>query len=210
MQEARSSTKEKSQNRINQLQKDICICTQEIKETAIIETLYEQHSVKREKLEEKVVKSEEARRKISNRIHDIKGNISCYAIISHSLHPGNQCVEASPDETKLLFHNVLGRTVSYGYDRVFGGNFDIQEIVTQLSDLFYTVLDGKNITLLNYGVENLNNYKRQLLFGMMLVSHLISREFTSWIDLSNGNITVFSSTTFKAFTTGLSFLYVDC
>lgn len=210
IQEVRTSTKEKSQSRINQLQNDIRIYSKETEETAVIETVYEQQNVKLRKLEEKVVKSEEARRTISNRIQDIKGNISCYAVISHSLHPGNQCVEASPDETKLLFHNMMGKTYSYGYDRVFGGNFDIQEIVNQLSDLFYTVLDGKNITLLNYGVENLNNYKRQLLFGIMLIEWLMHREFTTWIDLSNCYFTILSNTTFEASTTGISFLYVDC
>ena len=162
----RSSTKENSQNRINQLQISIDQLNKEIQNTANIETLYQLQNEKLQSLDSKVIRSENARRTISNRIQDIKGNISCFAVLSPFLHPGSSCLEVTPDETKVMMRNPIGKMIGYSYDRIFGGNFENEEIVETLSDLFYTVLDGKTITLLNYGVENLNSYKRQLLFGL--------------------------------------------
>lgn len=168
----RSSTTKNSQNRINQLQKSIDQLKTEIQNTADIETRYQLQNEKIQNLDSKVIRSENARRTISNRIQDIKGNISCFAVLSPSLHPGSSCLEVTPDETKIMMRNPIGKMIGYSYDRVFGGNFENEEIVETLSDLFYTVLDGKTITLLNYGVENLNSYKRQLLFGFSFVFSL--------------------------------------
>ena len=168
----RSSTKENSQNRINQLQISIDQLNKEIQNTANIETLYQLQNEKLQSLDSKVIRSENARRTISNRIQDIKGNISCFAVLSPFLHPGSSCLEVTPDETKVMMRNPIGKMIGYSYDRIFGGNFENEEIVETLSDLFYTVLDGKTITLLNYSVESLNSYKRQLLFGFSFVFSL--------------------------------------
>ena len=168
----RSSTTKNSQNRINQLQKSIDQLKTEIQNTADIETRYQLQNEKIQNLDSKVIRSENARRIISNRIQDIKGNISCFAVLSPSLHPGSSCLEVTPDETKIMMRNPIGKMIGYSYDRVFGGNFENEEIVETLSDLFYTVLDGKTITLLNYSVESLNSYKRQLLFGFSFVFSL--------------------------------------
>ena len=168
----RSSTTKNSQNRINQLQQSIDQLKKEIQNTADIETRYQLQNEKIQNLDSKVIRSENARRTISNRIQDIKGNISCFAVLSPSLHPGSSCLEVTPDETKIMMRNPIGKMIGYSYDRVFGGNFENEEIVETLSDLFYTVLDGKTITLLNYSVESLNSYKRQLLFGFSFVFSL--------------------------------------
>lgn len=166
VQEMRSSTKENAQRRIDALQVEINEYSIEAKETECIEVMYTQQNEKLRKLEEKVVKSEKARRIISNRIQDIRGNVSCYAMVYPSLHPSDQCLDVSPDETKILIRNPLGKVVGYPYDRVFMGTNSNEEIVDSLSDLFYTVFDGKSITVLNYGVHNLHEVKERMLFGM--------------------------------------------
>ena len=149
----RSSTTKNSQNRINQLQKSIDQLKTEIQNTADIETRYQLQNEKIQNLDSKVIRSENARRTISNRIQDIKGNISCFAVLSPSLHPGSSCLEVTPDETKIMMRNPIGKMIGYSYDRVFGGNFENEEIVERFlrehadfSALESPVLGGWNRT----------------------------------------------------------------
>ena len=170
LQEFRYSSKEKAASRIEQLTNELGTLKREVDESECIETVYQQHKQKMQKLEEKVFRSEKERRSLSNRIQDCKGNMFPFAIVIHtavngeSSQTGNE-LRISPDETKLCIMNSLGKMVPYSFDAVFNGNFGSEEILKKFSDLFYPVFDGRNIVLLNYSTSSLAGFKEHLLFG---------------------------------------------
>ena len=170
LQEFRYSSKEKAASRIEQLTNELNTLKREVDESECIETVYQQHKQKLQKLEEKVFRSENERRSLSNRIQDFKGNMFSFAVVIHTATSGdgNQSgneLRISPDETKLCLMNSLGKIVPYAFEAVFNGNFGSEEILKKFSDLFYPVFDGRNIVLLNYATSSLAGFKEHLLFG---------------------------------------------
>ena len=164
VQELKNSTKETGLARIAALQDELNAWQQAVNESETIEELFVAHQDRLRNLQEKVTRSEKARRVLSDRIQTIKGNVISELIVNEADPSGSFILDVSPDERYVSISGIGYRSAPFGFERVFWGNYELGEIADSLSDALYSALDGKTITLLNLGVEASAVTKRQFLF----------------------------------------------
>ncbi|GME72941.1 unnamed protein product [Ambrosiozyma monospora] len=123
-------------------------------------------------LKEKLLEEETARRKLHNRLQEIKGNIRVFCRIKpeletssfpHKITPllettdGKEHLSISEvpntDQRQLQFNSNKSniKKFNFGFDKIFGMESSNSEIFGEISQLVQSALDGYNVCIFTYG-----------------------------------------------------------
>ncbi|KAK8820946.1 hypothetical protein AV274_6494 [Blastocystis sp. ATCC 50177/Nand II] len=161
--DAKNNTKESRLARIAALQQELQACQHTLQESDRIEELFASRQARLQALQEKVNRSEKARRVLSDKIQTIRGNVIAALRVIETDPAGRFVLDVTPDERSVAVTGSGFRSPSFGYERVLWGNCGMEEIDGVLGDTLYSVLDGKTITVLSVGTQEVAAAKRQFL-----------------------------------------------
>lgn len=161
--DAKNNTKESRLARIAALQQELQACQHTLQESDRIEELFASRQARLQALQEKVNRSEKARRVLSDKIQTIRGNVVAALRVIETDPAGRFVLDVTPDERSVAVTGSGFRSPSFGYERVLWGNCGMEEIDGVLGDTLYSVLDGKTITVLSVGTQEVAAAKRQFL-----------------------------------------------
>ena len=161
--DAKNNTKEARLARRSMLEKELQDCQRLLRESDRVEELFASRQARLQTLQEKVNRSEKARRVISDKIQTIRGNVMAVLRVLESDPAGRFVLDVSPDERNVAVTGNGFRSPSFAYERVFWGNCGMEEIGRVVGDMLYSVLDGKTITVLSLGTQEVGVAKRQFL-----------------------------------------------
>ena len=166
MTDMKNSTKESGQARIRQLQEAVSALETELTQSQNVEEEYLLQTTRLQSLEEKVQRSERARRILSDKIQTLKGNVLSEVCIWDT--PGVTgpfITDVTPDETAVSICTSTERSSPCIVDHVFDRTWSEGEVIESIADFPYTVLDGRTVTILNLGVKENRHKKRNFLFS---------------------------------------------
>ena len=156
----KNSTKESGQTRIRQLQEAVSALENELNQTQSIEEEFLLQTTHLQSLEEKVQRSERARRILSDKIQTLKGNVLSEVCIWDTPGvSGSYLTDVNPDETAVSICTSSERSALCVVDHVFDRTWSEGEVIEVIADYPYAV------TILNLGVKANGKKKREFLFS---------------------------------------------
>ena len=162
----KNSTKESGQTRIRQLQEAVSALENELNQTQSIEEEFLLQTTHLQSLEEKVQRSERARRILSDKIQTLKGNVLSEVCIWDTPGvSGSYLTDVTPDETAVSICTSSERSALCVVDHVFDRTWSEGEVIEVIADYPYAALDGRTVTILNIGVKENGKKKREFLFS---------------------------------------------
>ncbi|KNB41892.1 hypothetical protein JH06_4589 [Blastocystis sp. subtype 4] len=139
----KNSTKESGQTRIRQLQEAVSALENELNQTQSIEEEFLLQTTHLQSLEEKVQRSERARRILSDKIQTLKGNVLSEVCIWDTPGvSGSYLTDVTPDETAVSICTSSERSALCVVDHVFDRTWSEGEVIEVIADYPYAALDG--------------------------------------------------------------------
>lgn len=121
-----------------------------------------------EELKDKLFESEKARRKLHNKLQDLKGNVRVYVRCRPFLPSDNDengeisCVNCNADGTTITLteHAQRGIGQVYQFDQVYNSAKTQYDIFKDVSDFVQSALDGYRVCVFSYGQTGSGKVRR--------------------------------------------------
>lgn len=123
---------------------------------AVLRARIEERDRKIAELEGQVLKGDQLRRQMHNRIQELRGNIRVF-VRTRPFLPGDQqtsdsAIDVSPDEESLAITDKRnGNPHNFTFDKVFPPSSGQEQVFSEVSDFVQSALDGYNVCLFSYG-----------------------------------------------------------
>ncbi|CAB9521778.1 Kinesin-like protein KIN [Seminavis robusta] len=135
---------------------DDSMCEAEVEDEAVLRARIEERDRKIAELEAQLLKGEQVRRQMHNRIQELRGNIRVF-VRTRPFLPGDQqtsdsSIEVSPDgESLSIADKRNGSPHDFRFDKVFPPSAGQDQVFSEVSDFVQSALDGYNVCLFSYG-----------------------------------------------------------
>eukprot|EP00741_Cyanophora_paradoxa_P021884 tig00021374_g21124.t1 len=113
-------------------------------------TSLEKEQAEREATVQRLRREMTERRKLYNKLQELRGNVRVYTRVRPTFSGAKSCVSVC-DEAELSLALGNGKMASYEFDRVFGPETLQQTIFEDMQPLITSVLDGYNVCVFAYG-----------------------------------------------------------
>ena len=107
-------------------------------------------------LEKDLLKAEEIRRQMHNKIQELRGNIRVF-VRTRPFLPGDgagveSAIEVAPDEESLVIQDQrTTKSHDFNFDKVFPPSSGQDQVFKEVADFVQSALDGYNVCLFSYG-----------------------------------------------------------
>mmetsp|Transcript_9905 Transcript_9905/g.14701 ORF Transcript_9905/g.14701 Transcript_9905/m.14701 type:complete len:891 (+) Transcript_9905:39-2711(+) len=127
-----------------------------VEDEAVLKARVEQRDSRIAELEARVLNLEQIRRKMHNRIQELRGNIRVYVRTRPFLPSDGQstdcCVDVLPDGESLSVIDQRNNTpLDFKFDKVFPPSAGQDCVFEEVSEFVQSALDGYNVCLFSYG-----------------------------------------------------------
>jgi kinesin family member C1 len=128
----------------------------EVEDEAVLRARIEERDRKIAELEAQVLKGEQVRRQMHNRIQELRGNIRVF-VRTRPFLPGDEqtcdsSIDVSPDgESLSIVDKRSGSPHNFTFDKVFPPSAGQDQVFNEVSDFVQSALDGYNVCLFSYG-----------------------------------------------------------
>lgn len=123
---------------------------------AVLRARIEERDRKIAELEKQVLQGEELRRRMHNRIQELRGNVRVF-VRTRPFLPGDEqttdpSIEVSPDgESLSIWDQRNGNPHGFKFDKVFPPSAGQDQVFGEVSEFVQSALDGYNVCLFSYG-----------------------------------------------------------
>ena len=123
---------------------------------AILKARIEERDRRIAELEMELLKGEQLRRQMHNRIQELRGNIRVF-VRARPFLPGDgqntdTCLDVLPDgESLSIVDNRSGKPLDFKFDKVFPPSSGQDGVFEEVSEFVQSALDGYNVCLFSYG-----------------------------------------------------------
>jgi len=129
----------------------------DVEDEAVLRARIEERDRRIMELEAEILKGEQIRRKMHNRIQELRGNIRVF-VRTRPFLPGdsnisNSSIEVHPDGESLtiMTNNIKKNALNFKYDKVFAPSAGQECVFNEVSEFVQSALDGYNVCLFSYG-----------------------------------------------------------
>ena len=128
----------------------------EEEDEAVLRARIEERDRKIAELEGQVLKGDQLRRDMHNRIQELRGNIRVF-VRTRPFLPGDKqtsdsSIDVSPDgESLAIMDKRNGNPHNFTFDKVFPPSSGQEQVFSEVSDFVQSALDGYNVCLFSYG-----------------------------------------------------------
>jgi len=128
----------------------------EVEDMAVLKARIEERDRRIAELEMELLKGEQLRRQMHNRIQELRGNIRVF-VRARPFLPGDgqstqTCLDVLPDGENLsIIDNRSGNPVDFKFDKVFPPSSGQDGVFEEVSEFVQSALDGYNVVLFSYG-----------------------------------------------------------
>jgi kinesin family protein C1 len=135
---------------------DSSLSVLEEEDDAVLRARIEERDRKVVELEAQLLKGEELRRQMHNRIQELRGNVRVFVRTRPFLPGDNQTsdssIDVSPDgESLSIMDPRNGNPHDFTFDNVFPPSAGQDQVFQEVSDFVQSALDGYNVCLFSYG-----------------------------------------------------------
>ena len=129
---------------------------EEVEDMAILKARIEERDRRISELEMELLKGEQLRRQMHNRIQELRGNIRVF-VRARPFLPGDgqntdTCLDVLPDgESLSIVDNRSGKPLDFKFDKVFPPSSGQDGVFEEVSEFVQSALDGYNVCLFSYG-----------------------------------------------------------
>ena len=161
---------------------------EEVEDMAVLKARIEERDRRIAELEMELLKGEQLRRQMHNRIQELRGNIRVF-VRARPFLPGDgqntdTCLDVLPDgESLSIVDNRSGKPLDFKFDKVFPPSSGQDGVFEEVSEFVQSALDGYNVCLFSYGQVSWS-YPLVFCFFVAVV-------FSSDVDSPLGLFTVF-------------------
>jgi len=135
---------------------DTSLVETDVEDDAVLRARIEERDRKIAELESQVLKGEQTRRQMHNRIQELRGNVRVF-VRTRPFLPGDEqtsdsSIEVGPDgESMSIFDSRSGSPHDFTFDKVFAPSAGQDQVFSEVSDFVQSALDGYNVCLFSYG-----------------------------------------------------------
>ncbi|GMH47120.1 hypothetical protein TrLO_g10352 [Triparma laevis f. longispina] len=128
----------------------------DVEDEAVLRARIEERDRTIEELKEQLIKGEAARRKMHNRIQELRGNIRVF-VRTRPFLPGDgdnheSAVDVSPDGESLQIYDKTGKADNkFQFDKTFPPSAMQENVFEEVSEFVQSALDGFHVCLFSYG-----------------------------------------------------------
>ena len=129
---------------------------EEVEDMAVLKARIEERDRRIAELEMELLKGEQLRRQMHNRIQELRGNIRVF-VRARPFLPGDgkntdTCLDVLPDgESLSIVDNRSGKPLDFKFDKVFPPSSGQDGVFEEVSEFVQSALDGYNVCLFSYG-----------------------------------------------------------
>ncbi len=143
------------QNRAGTAVADQDTSSSEIEDEAVLKARIEERDRRIAQLEAEVLKGEQIRRQMHNRIQELRGNIRVY-VRTRPFLPGDNgesvsSIDVLPDGESLSIEGSNAKTHEFKFDKVFAPSAGQKAVFDDVSEFVQSALDGYHVCLFSYG-----------------------------------------------------------
>ena len=135
---------------------DDLIRPDDVEDEAVLRARIEERDRTILELQEQVIKGEKLRRKMHNRIQELRGNIRVF-VRTRPFLPGDgdgldSAVDVSPDGQSLQIYDKTGKADNnFSFDKAFPPSSGQDAVFEEVSEFVQSALDGFHVCLFSYG-----------------------------------------------------------
>ncbi|GMH93557.1 hypothetical protein TrST_g2459 [Triparma strigata] len=128
----------------------------DVEDEAVLRARIEERDSTIEELKEQLIKGEQQRRKMHNRIQELRGNIRVF-VRTRPFLPGDgdnhdSAVDVSPDGQSLQIFDKTGKADNnFQFDKTFAPSAMQENVFEEVSEFVQSALDGFHVCLFSYG-----------------------------------------------------------
>lgn len=127
----------------------------DIEDEAVLKARIEERDRRIAHLESEVLKGEQIRRQMHNRIQELRGNIRVY-VRTRPFLPGDNgetvsSIDVLPDGESLAIEGQNAKTHEFKFDKVFAPSAGQEVVFDDVSEFVQSALDGYQVCLFSYG-----------------------------------------------------------
>ena len=135
---------------------DSSLVETEVEDEAVLRARIEERDRKIAELEAQVMKGEQLRRQMHNRIQELRGNVRVFVRTRPFLPDDDQesdpSIQVLPDgESLSIVDRRNGNPHHFTFDKVFPVSAGQEQVFSEVSDFVQSALDGYNVCLFSYG-----------------------------------------------------------
>jgi kinesin family protein C1 len=128
----------------------------DVVDEAVLQARIEERDKRIAELEAEVLRGEQIRRQMHNRIQELRGNIRVYVrtrpFLPNDKQSSDSAVEVSPDgESLTILDSRTNGSHKFKFDKVFPPSSGQEGIFAEVSDFVQSALDGYQVCLFSYG-----------------------------------------------------------
>ena len=127
----------------------------DIEDEAVLKARIEERDRRIDQLEADLLKGEQIRRNMHNRIQELRGNIRVY-VRTRPFLPGDNgetvsSIDVLPDGESLAIEGQNAKTHDFKFDKVFAPSSGQELVFDEVSEFVQSALDGYHVCLFSYG-----------------------------------------------------------
>jgi len=131
----------------------------DVEDEAVLRARIEERDARIAELETQLTKGERLRRKMHNRIQELRGNIRVYVrtrpFLPADTRDRNACttsaIDVLPDGESLFIKDQKSNDIKFNFDKVFPPSAGQDVVFEEVSDFVQSALDGYHVCLFSYG-----------------------------------------------------------
>ena len=125
-------------------------------DSAVLKAYLEERDRRIVELEKELLKGEEIRRQMHNKIQELRGNVRVFVrtrpFLPNDKQSSEPAIDVSPDGESLSISDLRsGGTVDFKFDKVFPPSSGQDIVFQEVSDFVQSALDGYHVCLFSYG-----------------------------------------------------------